>query len=129
MSPATTPTGTASLPINMKSNGSQNGNNGGGVIISPRYKEFKTYSSTFDGLQALEQGQTGIVEASNLAGAIPSGGLITNGSNLVGPITTRDVEEQQHAVRSLSGIGGPGKRALYGIQSQDPFCATNNKAI
>lgn len=87
-SPATTPTTTTTAAIPIPSKAAQNGgsgagnNNGssscsssGGVIISPRYKEFKTYSSTFDGLQALEQSQqqqqngtmNGTANCSNLA--------------------------------------------------------------
>lgn len=95
-SPATTPTGnghtatTAAMPIPVKNGGTAaagTGNNGG-VIISPRYKEFKTYSSTFDGLQALEQSQPSA-----------NGGAATNGIHS----DARDVEEPQHMVRIVPG--------------------------
>lgn len=97
-SPVTTPTtttnGTAAMNIPVKNGGGgggQNGGVGGGVIISPRYKEFKTYSSTFDGLQALEQSQT-------------SCGQGSSNNN------TTNTEEQQHMVRGTSGTQGTGRR-------------------
>lgn len=93
-SPATTPTSnatTAAMPIPVKNGAAAGNNGGGGVIISPRYKEFKTYSSTFDGLQALEQSQ---------AGATAAGGSM-NGIHLTGNLASNDVDE--HMARNLVG--------------------------
>lgn len=126
VSPATTPTGpvlpaSASMPINVKSNGPQNGNNGG-VIISPRYKEFKTYSSTFDGLQALEQSQAAAAGGGGMvAVSVASVGTASLCSNATA-VTARDIEEQITG-RNLPGIGA-GKlelaRVTFGSQNNNP---------
>lgn len=127
ISPATTPTGpvlpaSASMPINVKSNGPQNGNNGG-VIISPRYKEFKTYSSTFDGLQALEQSQAAAAAGGGMvAVSVASVGTANLCSNATAA-TARDIEEQITG-RNLQGIGA-GKRELARVT----FGSQNNKPL
>lgn len=110
------------MPINVKSNGPQNGNNGG-VIISPRYKEFKTYSSTFDGLQALEQSQAAAAAGGGMvAVSVASVGTAILCSNATAA-TARDIEEQITG-RNLSGIGA-GKREL----AQVTFGSQNNKPL
>lgn len=89
LSPVTTPTTAGGTTIGGSATGinipaKANGNNGTGIIISPRYKEFKTYSSTFDALQALEQSQQSngmhsVVVATNGANSATNNGIVSNG--------------------------------------------------
>lgn len=107
--------GSATIPIPAKSSSGSNGN----VIISPRYREFKTYSSTFDALQALEQSQngaTGGVVIPTAAGAVSNSGMQPTGTGNCTNLANNngharvdvDVEQQQqHLARNLpSGVAG-----------------------
>ena len=57
--------------------------NGTTNLISPRYTEFKTYSSTFDGLQALDNNNSNNHHNSNSNIAANSNNIVCNGLPLM----------------------------------------------
>ncbi|XP_058456016.1 rho GTPase-activating protein gacU isoform X2 [Malaya genurostris] len=72
-------------------------------VVSSRYTEFKTYSSTFDGLQALENSNSSCNNNNN-NNSINRGGAIGNGSTVV---SVSDNDNPLMRVSSLPAVTSP----------------------